>query len=174
MVRGHRVCAVALQAQVTETPIDAPTCVEGGKPGDLSVGGGGSVSSMWPTYDQGEGGQKKTRNENERRGKQREKVRSDGLVCDAGEQARTYVPMYVCTCSVVPVGRRYGGVTTRNCTAPACCSLPRVPIRAGSSAHPIEPGLQLSSGPGSRTQRRRRSTECRMQDAECRPSRDQL
>lgn len=32
------VCAVALQAQVMGTPIDAPTCAEGGNPGDLSVG----------------------------------------------------------------------------------------------------------------------------------------
>lgn len=44
--------------------------------------------------------EKKTRNENERRGKQRYgrqrgKVRSDGSVCDAGEQARLYVCMYL-------------------------------------------------------------------------------
>lgn len=93
------VCAVALQAQVIETPIETPTCVERGKPGDLSAAGEGSISSVWSTSDQREGG-RKARNENERRGKQmvwqarqRGKVRSDGLVCDAGEQARTYVCM---------------------------------------------------------------------------------
>lgn len=123
-------------------------------------------------------------------GKQRGKVRSDGLVCDAGEQARTDVCMYVCTCSVqypstvdmaevqdVPAGvRAYVLYVSADCTAPACFSLPRVPVRAGSSAHPIETGLQLSSGPGSRTQRCRQSTECRVQSAGCRirPSRDQL
>lgn len=36
------VCSGALQAQVMETPIDAPTCVEGGKPGGLRAGGGGA------------------------------------------------------------------------------------------------------------------------------------
>lgn len=187
------VCAVALQAQVMETPIDAPTCVEGGKPGDLSVGGGGPISSVWPTYDQKEGDEK--RPETKTKGeaskgmcKQRGKVRSDGLVCDAGEQAHTYVPMYVCACSVqypstvdraevqdVPAGvRAYVLYVSVNCTAPACFFLPRVPIRAGSSVPPIETGLQASSGPGSRTRRCRQSTECRVQDAECRPSRDQL
>ena len=40
MVRDHRVCSGALHVQVMETPIDAPTYVEGGKPGDPGVGGG--------------------------------------------------------------------------------------------------------------------------------------
>lgn len=98
------VCAVALQAQVMETPIDAPTCVEGDKPGDLSVGGGGPISSVWPTYDQKEGDEKKTRNENERRGKQRYvqaerkgEVRRIGMRCWG---AGTYVPYL---CMYVPV-----------------------------------------------------------------------
>lgn len=52
------VCAVALQAQVIETPIETPTCVERGKPGDPSVAGEGSISSVWSTSDQREGGKK--------------------------------------------------------------------------------------------------------------------
>lgn len=85
------VCAVALQqAQVTETPIDAPTCVERGKPGDLSVGGERSISPVWSASDQ-EGGKDqnmKAKGETSRGvGRRRRKVRSDNLVCDAGEQA---------------------------------------------------------------------------------------
>lgn len=145
-------------------------------------------------------GGKKTRNENERRGKQvvwqakREKVRSGGLVCDAGEQAGPYVCKYlrrvaltarVLAVDMVEVQHVPAGAYVLYVSCLACpqlqCSAPvsaPVPLLPASSYGEYLLGRQLgpsnrdrvaaSSRPGSRTQRCWQSTECRVQSAGCR------